>query len=100
MSFVLTLTVHIAFAFADNSIDPTPDCNFNKHALNVYHALASLCYDDARSYCLLYAFSDGSIACIVYDTTITNVLLVILGQNVNRARFVLLSASGSLIMKV
>ena len=36
LSFVLTLTLHIAFAFADNSIDRTPDCNFTKHALDVY----------------------------------------------------------------
>ena len=36
LSFVLTLTVPIAFAFADNSIDRTTDCNFTNHALDVY----------------------------------------------------------------
>ena len=36
LSFVLTLTVSIAFAFADNSIDQTTDCNFTNYALDVY----------------------------------------------------------------
>ena len=36
LSFVLTLTVFIAFAFADNSLDQTTDCNFTNHALDVY----------------------------------------------------------------
>ena len=36
LSFVLTLTVPIAFAFADNSIDQTTDCNFTDHVLDVY----------------------------------------------------------------
>lgn len=36
LSFVLTLTVPIAFAFADNSIDQTTDCNFTNYALDVY----------------------------------------------------------------
>ena len=57
----------------------------------------SLCYDNA---CLLDAFSDGSTACIVYDTTLANVLLVILGHRVSRAGFVSLSASGALITKL
>ena len=36
LSFVLTLTISMAFAFADNSIDQDTDCNFTNHALNVY----------------------------------------------------------------
>ena len=36
LSFVLTLTVPIAFAFADNSVDPNLDCNFFNYALDVY----------------------------------------------------------------
>ena len=36
LSFVLTLTVPIAFAFADNSIDQSTDCNFTNYALDVY----------------------------------------------------------------
>ena len=32
----------------------------------------SLCYDDARLYYQLYAFSDGSIACIVNDTIVVD----------------------------
>ena len=57
----------------------------------------SLCYDNA---CLLDDFSDGSIACIFYDTTLANVLLVILGHSVSRARFVSFPASGVFIMKL
>ena len=36
LSFVLTLTVPIAFAFADKSIDQSTDCNFTNYALDVY----------------------------------------------------------------
>ena len=36
LSFILALTVPIAFAFADNSLDRTTDCNFTNHALDVY----------------------------------------------------------------
>ena len=36
LSFVLTLTVPIAFAFADKSMAQTTDCNFTNYALDVY----------------------------------------------------------------
>ena len=36
LSFVLTLTVPIAFAFADNSVDQTTDCNYTNYVLDVY----------------------------------------------------------------
>ena len=44
----------------------------------------SLCCDDAELCCLLYAFRDGLILCIVYDTTLVDVLFVTFGRSVNR----------------